>query len=298
MTLTPQACSLRSLEVNEPLVGTAVHARFWVALEQPGAWGAKAFTQSELDPAVGRALERASEDAGGRALLIRRVGTHQAHTSGPRTVLVSTGSDAGQARLLTTQVDDPAAVLDLPFADLAAGVDLPGYREAAPTLLVCTNAKRDVCCAVSGRELAQALVANHPDAVWECSHLAGHRFAPTGVLLPTGQVLGRLTPAVATAALAAATAGRLDPETITLDQHRGLSHLPGPAQVVDARLRAREHVTELVPWTLRTELDGDRATVTVAETGEQFLLTSTLGRQPRPASCGKPDEGWRVWTIA
>ena len=62
-------CSLANLAV--PAIGTAPSARFWVALEQPGPWGAKAFTESRLDPGLGAALEAHCADVGGRFLLVR-----------------------------------------------------------------------------------------------------------------------------------------------------------------------------------------------------------------------------------
>mgnify|MGYP006171250341 CR=1 FL=1 len=40
-------------EAGEQLVGSAPFARAWVALEQDGPWGAKAFTASHLDPGLG-----------------------------------------------------------------------------------------------------------------------------------------------------------------------------------------------------------------------------------------------------
>ena len=37
-----------------------------------------------------------------------------------------------------------------------------------------------------------ALARVFPDEVWECTHLGGHRFAPTALVLPTGYSYGRL----------------------------------------------------------------------------------------------------------
>jgi hypothetical protein len=44
-------CSALSLEIGEPLAGTAVaETDLWVVLEQPHAWGAKGFEDSALPP--------------------------------------------------------------------------------------------------------------------------------------------------------------------------------------------------------------------------------------------------------
>ena len=56
--MTTQSCSDRAAEVEEQLLGLAPHAAAWVALEQAaGPWGRKAFTESHLDPDLGRRLE-------------------------------------------------------------------------------------------------------------------------------------------------------------------------------------------------------------------------------------------------
>ena len=67
-----------------------------------------------------------------------------------------------------------------------------GSPHNRPLLLVCTHSKRDLCCAMYGRPLAAGLASNpnYAQAVWETSHLGGHRFAPTAVQLPTAGFMG------------------------------------------------------------------------------------------------------------
>ncbi|HEU5385864.1 MAG TPA: sucrase ferredoxin [Streptosporangiaceae bacterium] len=48
--------------------------------------------------------------------------------------------------------------------------------------LVCTNGKRDRCCAVRGRPVAAAIADATGWDTWESSHLGGHRFAATALL--------------------------------------------------------------------------------------------------------------------
>ena len=55
--------------------------------------------------------------------------------------------------------------------------------------LVCTNGKRDACCARDGLPVARALAALRPDEAWECSHLGGHRFAANVALAPRRPLL-------------------------------------------------------------------------------------------------------------
>ena len=225
--------------------GTASEARFWVAVEQSGPWGRDAMTQSHLDAELGAGLAGACQSAGGRLLLIRRPGQHaDAHHRTSRRVLVATRL-TGRPELLAGDVPDAAELLRLPF-DALAGGDLDAVREALPALtpcaepalLVCTNARRDVCCAVRGRPVALQAAAERPGQVWECSHTGGHRFAPTAVLLPHGQTWARLSTALAVTALDAAARGRLPAELLGPVHDRGRSPLPAPAQAAESFVRA------------------------------------------------------------
>ncbi|HEX5771780.1 MAG TPA: sucrase ferredoxin, partial [Nocardioidaceae bacterium] len=74
--MTEESCSEQSAAVHEPMAGTAPHALAWVALEQNGPWGARAFSQSHLDPDVGRAIEDTAAEYDVRPALIRRPGRH------------------------------------------------------------------------------------------------------------------------------------------------------------------------------------------------------------------------------
>ena len=53
----------------------------------------------------------------------------------------------------------------------------------------CAHEERDRCCGLDGRALVDAVAG--PD-VFAASHLGGHRFAATAMVLPTGYVYGRL----------------------------------------------------------------------------------------------------------
>jgi hypothetical protein len=146
--------------------------------------------------------------------------------------------------LLGGTVDDPAAVLDVDLDALARGdreavlASFPGAQPSAPLVLVCTNGRRDVCCAVRGRPVAVEAAAARPGRVWEASHTGGHRFAPTGVLLPHGQTLARLDTALAVAAVDAADADRLPTGLLGPAHDRGRSALDPDAQAAEAHVRA------------------------------------------------------------
>lgn len=118
----------------------------------------------------------------------------------------------------------------------------PGWSLAAPLLLVCTNGSRDQCCALRGRAaLAGCRGDTSPPGddpasqtpIWETSHLGGHRFAATGVLLPWGYVYGRLDPDGVAAVASSAAVGLIHPVGL-----RGRSTLEPVAQAAEVAVRA------------------------------------------------------------
>lgn len=311
--LAPTNCSVRWDSFEAPAWGTAAQAQFWVALEQPGPWGRKAFTESRLDPQVGARLEKAVTAAGGRPLLIRssREGVVDEANGYLRHVFVAGGMAQGTPWLLQGRHPDPAAVAQLPFEAIASG-DVNAVREAAPWLwptyepvvLVCTNSKRDRCCALRGRPIVADLEHALGEQVWECTHTGGHRYAPTGILLPHGVTLGRIPDAesvraallglsgqqpdaqnAAAAALARVTgsgpsvhgfARAVLPETLATDRHlRGLAHLSPAHQAADGHVRHAHGVTELMALTVHdTAVSAENTPEYTAEhTGEDTTDT-------------------------
>lgn len=205
--------------------GTAPVATGWVLVEQPGPWGRSALTASGLDPVVGADLDaRAGDEV--RVQLVRRPGSRP-HVDGTRTVVLAhTGAQPWAEQLAVTS-DAELAGLDptLTTAPTPPGL---GRAVADPLWLVCTHGKRDRCCATYGRPIADALAALHGEAVWEVSHVGGHRFAGNLVTLPDGAVYGSLQVAEALAVVDLHRAGRYD-----LAHLRGRSALPRAAQAAE-----------------------------------------------------------------
>ena len=295
----PDACSVLSEQAGISAFGSASEARFWLAVEQSGPWGRDALSQSHLDATLGTTLATACQDAGGRLLLIRRPGQHaDAHHPTSRRVLVA-GGLSGPAWLLTGDVTDAAQLLGLPFDALASGDPGPALaalpalaRSREPALLVCTNARRDVCCAVRGRPVALEAAAARPGQVWECSHTGGHRFAPTAVVLPHGQTWARLTPELAVDALDAAADGRVPASLLGPVHDRGRSVLPPPAQAAESFVRHRIGEVDLTALSVGVGADTgpDRWSCTVSHRDGRswdVLATRASGHGERPDSCGK-----------
>ncbi|MPZ80653.1 MAG: sucrase ferredoxin [Actinophytocola sp.] len=235
-------CSALAEAIGEPLAGTAATARSWLCLEQPGPWGRDALSASHLDEGVARELAGLAAGTGVRIVLIRRPGSHpDRHRPVPRHVYLA-HTAPGNTWLERTMISDPKALFDLDFTRAAAGEPGQlGERVSDRLLLVCTNGRRDVCCALLGRPVAAALADLHGESVWECTHIGGHRFAPTAVLLPTGYAYGRLDVGSAGALLDGSPA--VEPENC-----RGRSTWPPAGQVAELAVRAR--VGESGPDTL------------------------------------------------
>jgi hypothetical protein len=211
---------------GESLPGSAVTHRRFLFLEVPGAWGRSALDEKLMGPQVARQLAASAKASGTHVLLIRRPGRHPSSESGTQKRAMAwavADVSPGSERILWGVWRDAADLLSL---DMDA--DIPGAANAAGPqrlALVCTNGKRDQCCAIRGRPVAAALTAAGDWDTWECSHLGGHRFAATMMLLPTGDMFGWLDPESALEVVRHFDAGRL-----MLSHYRGRAGQPLPVQ--------------------------------------------------------------------
>jgi hypothetical protein len=284
--------------------GTAARARFFVAVEQPGPWGRDAASQSHLDPDTGRALSAACAGRGGRLSLLRAPGRH-AHDEQGRGHTVYVAWCGEEPWLLKARVSSPGDLLGSDLDALArgdrAGVtrSLPGAEPSLPVLLVCTNGRRDVCCAVRGRPVALEAAAAAPGRVWEASHTGGHRFAPTAVLLPHGATFARLDARACVDLLAAAERGEAPHRLLGPSHDRGLSALDPAAQVAQAHVRAL--VGETAYGAVRcgapeTADDGSLVVRAEHQDGRSWLVRCRREvRAHLPESCGKAAIDAFVW---
>ncbi|HEU0212956.1 MAG TPA: sucrase ferredoxin [Jiangellaceae bacterium] len=288
------ACSEISRLLDEPMVGTAPVAASWIVLEQPGPWGRDALTESHLDPVLGAALETASHAHGARVALVRRPGRHPDLGDRARRVWIAS-TRPGRTWLLGGSVADVADLGALSWPGIEAGdrslvaASFPVLQaETDPLLLVCTNARRDVCCANGGRPLVAALREPLGSRVWETNHLGGHRFAPTAALLPHGVVYGRLDPADALAVYTEARKGRQ-----LVRGYRGRSTFSRAGQAAEAAVRQHSGAESLDDLDVATETgreDGSWHVVVTHRDGRRFSVdVRSVPLEPaRPESCRKP----------
>lgn len=281
MNVNRTGCAALSEALEEPLVGTSAVARSWLAIEQPGPWGRDALSASHLDAGVARELAALSAGTGVRIVLIRRPGSHpDRHRPVPRTVYLA-HTAPGRTWLERTTVVDPKELLDLDFARAGAGEPgLLGTPVSDRLLLVCTNSRRDVCCALRGRPIAADLAASHGNQVWECTHIGGHRFAPTAVLLPTGYSYGRLTTEFG---------ARLLTDGPVVTNCRGRSTWPAAGQVAELAVRATDTMApdELTVTAVDALPEGGWLATVQHVDGRAWRVAVAEQEAPaRPASCG------------
>ena len=268
-------CSMDWDAARLPAWGTAKAAQVIVVVEVAGSWGGEASADSGLP-----------EPEGAACYLIRSPGRHAEEP--PRRAVFVSGDFGGQPWLVGGQLTREGAV-----AFLQGDVADPNRHETfglaprdEPVLLVCTNGRRDACCAVRARPVALAAHAAAPQRVWEVSHIGGHRFAPTAIHLPSGQTFGRLSEEDGVRLALADGAAALS-HLFTPTKHRGRVDLPPAAQVAETWWRERRQEWTLAPVTgIGTpELVGSEWIVPMPD-GTSLAVASNEGPDLRD-SCAK-----------
>jgi hypothetical protein len=269
----PMRCSALAEELDEPMIGSVDERTRWLLIEDRGAWGTHA-----VEDLVGRDFVDGAKKALVRVLLVRRREGDPAADIARRAMLI----DTVRGEMSMRTISDPAElsldeVIEAPVGDF-------GTPMTEPIFLVCTNGKRDACCALRGRALVNSLAQAQPERTWECTHLGGHRFAGNLVCLPDGIVYGRVGPDDGLRLADAYLTGRVDASML-----RGRSAWPAPAQVAEQALRRElglEGIAEVI--LSQTDVDGDRALVVLASAGgveRRFELERRPEQPSRPTSC-------------
>jgi hypothetical protein len=215
-------CALAAIARGDEMLGTAFPADRILLIELPGGWGPAGLAGSRFDQQVAQRLIGTFGRQGVRVLAIRRPGRQPAPAE-PAWGFAD--CRPGRQGMIWGSYQTPDDLLRL---DPAALVEQA--TDTRPVYAVCAHGTRDMCCAIEGRPVAAALDRQCPGRAWECSHVGGDRFAANVLVLPTGQLYGRITDP---AALATATeAGR-----VVVDRLRGQVGLPpaGQAAVVHAQ---------------------------------------------------------------
>lgn len=252
---TSEPCSI--LNAQSSLAGTAPTSNSWLVVIHQGPWG-----ERPLDTLVSHDLTMWAHEHDAKILLAR---TPKGLDPYPISTFFYSSQDG-----------------DLLIGTLnSQGVpDLELTNPSQPMLFVCTNGKRDRCCAILGRDLIyQSKELLSPDLfgqILECSHIGGHRFAPTAIWLPESLVLGRLTPH--------AVVGLLERGVIETQFIRGNSQLTPAQQVVQASLwpqRAKFESCEQMgsEYHIKAVINGGNEMFTVSST--IIEMVASCGSEPK-----------------
>jgi len=284
----PIYCSDLSLQGGEPLIGSATPTARYVLLEYTGAWGRKALNESSLPEAVKRHINSfVKSDPLAKALLIRQPGS--AKTLKPRLILASV--DERSPGLYGTVLENYTDLLDLDLSAFFAGSRGEIARLSDdPLFLICTNGRRDPCCARRGAPVSNVLsnaMASQPfSRVWESAHIGGHRFAANLLVLPQGLLYGRVDPQSAMAIFSAAQNGQ-----VHLPNLRGCTIYLPPAQAADLYLRSQTGERALTAFGLCQTESRDSSTWQIVfkrrSDGKVYRLNvrQTVTEQSVPDSC-------------
>ncbi|HEX5040377.1 MAG TPA: sucrase ferredoxin [Candidatus Limnocylindria bacterium] len=286
MTLeAPMRCSALAEQLGEAVAGTVEQRVRWLLVEDHSAWGSEAVAD-----VIGPDAAATAKSLALRVQLVRRREGPPEAGAPRRLTLIDTETRT----MATRQIVSPAEI----DAEAAASAAVEEFGEpvSGPIFLVCTNGKRDACCALRGRALMTELSAVEPESVWETTHLGGHRFAANLVCLPHGIVYGRVSPGDGPRLADAYRAGRLDTALL-----RGRSAWPAPAQVAEVELRTSLGLGGVDDLRLlAVHADGDEATVKFEVEGATHRLAMRSERgEPRPTSCrGDKLESPIHWRLA
>lgn len=236
------SCVEQSEAIDEPIAGTATAVvSVWLLIQYQQRWERK-IANTPLPDKLHDWLQRVQAHYPQlRVQLIRR--DRSAHpdpaTNGNIIYVAQPGAQVPVRRFNVSNLSqlcevEPASLLGATFRT-TAGASIAS--QPGPDLyLVCTHGRRDRCCSRLGIALLQALEsAATAEEVWHCSHLGGHRFAPTALYLPQGILYGRLAPDDAKPMLAAHRQGHV----YKLSSYRGNCRLAPAAQAVESWLRQR-----------------------------------------------------------
>jgi hypothetical protein len=236
--ITLPSCSALSILENEQLFGTAPLTQVWIMLEYPDPFGGKALEESKIPGTVKAYLTDTQKTIpASRLLLIRQ---DQPKTDAGISAFVGLSS-IHQPRLYEFHLSNYDELLNLDLSSLSTGkIELTEYLRTEPLFLVCTNGKRDPCCAQWGQQVYLEMAKLSAGSVWQTSHVGGHRFAANVICLPHGIYYGRLRPDQANSLLSDYQGNCLSPQN-----YRGRAHYPSEVQVAEYYLASQISIMDI-----------------------------------------------------
>lgn len=175
-------CSAASRYFKEQLNGTAANSAVFILIEYNNPFPAKV-ADADLDKSWLKKTQQLAKSLKGKVLLIRNKATNATGCS-------ITFIDCNRYSYFTIA----ATIKNYTLVDIAAHIYSPEtvWRND-PFFLICTNGKKDKCCAKFGLPVYKFFESFNTDVpVWECSHVGGDRFAANVVAMPYGVYYGHV----------------------------------------------------------------------------------------------------------
>lgn len=253
--------------------------KIWFLLEYPYPWGRKAFEESSLESPVKDHLAKLLDETPQSKLLF--IKNQDSLFSDRITFFVGVGSEE-QPRLHRFVLHDFDDLLDIDIRALLAGDQFPNVPiYSSPLYLVCTNGKRDQCCAKFGLEVYNEMVAYQGERVWQTTHVGGHRFAANVVSFPHAIYFGRLRAGEAKALMDANEAGEM-----LVDKYRGRACYPPEVQAAEYFLREQTGEVRIGAYrhTRTEEMASDQWWVEFDGAGQREGYRLVIGSEPLDAA--------------
>jgi hypothetical protein len=253
-------CRDLCLERGEPLQGTGDAPQRVLLLAWPrGKWRTPRWESVDMSELLAASIHNAAK-GGLHVALVDRVGDSEAL---PRLMAQPEGvyADFESEAALIAAIDG-----------YAEGTVFSGEIDPRITILVCTDSRRDACCARYGFSTYKALVAiadRDKFNIVQATHLGGCRFAASLVVMPDRQRYGRMTAGQVPAFLEALSRGE-----IFLPAYRGRTDLPEPIQV--AELAALEWAADNDASVSSVQLSHEGLPEVVKD-GDELVLAAALG---------------------
>jgi hypothetical protein len=270
---------------GDSMLGTAPPQARVLLVHQPGPWGPRGFLDSRCDPEVARRIDVAAAQAGMRLQAIRRPGEHARGVPLGGFHIGVADTRPGAATIAWWRTDD--------LAEIASALESgwphrpPATVETQPHFFVCAHGRHDPCCALRGGPLAQALHDVRPGRVWETTHVGGDRFAANLLVLPGGELYGRVPPV-----LAAELADAVDAGNVVAPLMRGRIGLPPIAQAALAYAHERLGIVtrDALTVTAVDKREADLAYVAVSTPHGSVIVTVAMETTaPAQLTChGRP----------
>lgn len=231
-------CSALSNNINEPLYATVSPNRFWFMLEVDRPWGAKALLESNLSSEVlGYLSEITNKLDSSRVLLLRQP---TANKTSVINFFIAIADEINPA-LYAFSLEKYENLLDLNLPELVQNPQgLAENISDKAIYLVCTNGRRDPCCASNGLPVYQSLAQTFGSAVWQTSHVGGHRFSANLVCMPHALFYGRVDPTSASELVSSYEQGKMIKE-----HYRGRACYPKPIQAAEYFVRNHYKVRQI-----------------------------------------------------